>query len=155
MVLYEKLTLLREERGLTQEELAEELNVSRQAVSRWETGASFPSTENLGYLSQFFQVTVDYLLNDSAELPKEEPPKEEQVPISMEEEKSEKAGKENARVTWLWIAAAVLILTIGLSVGFFIGRANKEQEYHIEIGKIQGEEVDFSSAETFGLQTGW
>ena len=42
----EKLSLLRKRRGMTQLELAEELNVSRQAVSRWEQGISNPSTEN-------------------------------------------------------------------------------------------------------------
>lgn len=50
MKLDEKLVALRKERRLTQAKLAEALNVSRQAISRWELGESMPSTENLKYL---------------------------------------------------------------------------------------------------------
>lgn len=51
MKLEEKLVALRKEKGLTQLKMAEMMNVSRQAVSRWEAGASIPSTDNLKYLS--------------------------------------------------------------------------------------------------------
>ena len=47
MVMQEKLVQLRKEKGLTQIELAEALNVSRQAVSKWESGGALPATENL------------------------------------------------------------------------------------------------------------
>lgn len=64
MKIDEKLVYLRKERKLTQAKLAEELNVSRQAISRWELGEAIPSTENLKCLSVLYQVPLDYLLND-------------------------------------------------------------------------------------------
>lgn len=63
MKLEEKLVLLRKQRGLTQLELAEKINVSRQAVSRWESGETTPSRENLKALSGLYCVTIDSMLN--------------------------------------------------------------------------------------------
>ena len=60
----EKLQKLRKDKGLSQEELAEMMNVSRQAVSRWESGLSYPETEKIITLSEIFGVTVDSLLKD-------------------------------------------------------------------------------------------
>lgn len=64
MSLAEKLIYLRKKQGLTQMELAEKLNVSRQAISRWEVGAAVPSIDNLVVLSKLYCVSVDYLLKD-------------------------------------------------------------------------------------------
>ena len=66
MTLAEKLVYLRKEKGLSQVQLAEMMDVSRQAISRWETGASSPTSENLKYLSTLYHVSLDYLLNDAA-----------------------------------------------------------------------------------------
>ena len=63
MSLEEKLVSLRKQKGLTQMDLAEKLNVSRQAVSRWEVGAAVPSTDNLKILGELYGVQIDYLLN--------------------------------------------------------------------------------------------
>lgn len=60
----EKLQILRRSRGYTQEKLAEELNVSRQAVVKWETGTSCPGIANLLQLSDLMHVTVDYLIRE-------------------------------------------------------------------------------------------
>lgn len=60
-----KLAFLRKQKGLTQMELAEKLNVSRQAISRWEVGAAVPSTDNLKVLGNLYGVSVDYLLDDN------------------------------------------------------------------------------------------
>ena len=72
MLLGEKLRRLRIARQLPQEQLAEKLQVSRQAISKWELGESIPDTENLILLSKFYGVSIDYLLlnelNISSEL---------------------------------------------------------------------------------------
>lgn len=62
MTFGEKLQALRKARGWSQEELATQINVSRQALSKWESGASVPDTENVITLSRLFGVTTDYLL---------------------------------------------------------------------------------------------
>lgn len=64
MELHEKLIRLRKQKGLSQLELAEVLDVSRQAISKWEVGAAVPSTENLRGLSNLYGVSLDYLVGD-------------------------------------------------------------------------------------------
>ena len=65
MIFREKLIQLRKSRNLTQEQLAEELGVSRQAVSRWEAGDSTPDMINLLGLCDLFGVSSDYLIHDN------------------------------------------------------------------------------------------
>ncbi len=67
MKLSDKLIGLRKSAGMSQEELAEKLNVSRQAVSRWEMGTAMPDAANILQLSKLFHVTTDYLLNEEYE----------------------------------------------------------------------------------------
>lgn len=64
MKLQDKIIQLRKSKGWSQEDLAEKLNVSRQAVSRWENGSALPDANNIFQLSKLFGVTADYLLND-------------------------------------------------------------------------------------------
>ena len=63
MEFNEKLKALRSSRGLTQEELAEALFVSRTAISKWESGRGYPSIDSLKGISTFFSVTIDELLS--------------------------------------------------------------------------------------------
>jgi len=63
MEFHEKLQGLRKQKGLTQEELAEELFVSRAAVSKWESGRGYPSIDSLKAIAAFFSVTIDELLS--------------------------------------------------------------------------------------------
>ena len=64
MKMEEKIIMLRKKFGWSQEELAEKVCVSRQAVSRWENGTALPDAQNVLQLSKLFQVSTDYLLND-------------------------------------------------------------------------------------------
>ena len=66
MKLEEKLVSLRKAKGLSQMKLAEMMNVSLQAISRWEVGAAVPSTDNLKYLGRLYDVPLEYLLHDDA-----------------------------------------------------------------------------------------
>ena len=62
MEFHEKLLELRKSRGLTQEELAEALFVSRTAISKWESGRGYPGIDSLKEISRFFEVTIDELI---------------------------------------------------------------------------------------------
>lgn len=73
MKLADKILDLRKQSGLSQEELAEKLDVSRQAVSRWEVGSALPDAANVLQLSKLFGVTADYLLNDDYESDRDVP----------------------------------------------------------------------------------
>ena len=75
MILADKIMNLRKKAGWSQEELANQLGVSRQAVSKWESGSSIPDLDKILRLSQLFDVSTDYLLRDEMEpeLPQGEP----------------------------------------------------------------------------------
>ncbi len=64
MKFNEKLLKLRKEKGLSQEELGMEMQVSRQTVSKWEAGQSYPDFTRLVMLSDFFDMTLDELVKD-------------------------------------------------------------------------------------------
>ena len=111
MKFEEKLTTLRKKAGMSQEELAERIDVSRQAISRWELGSTLPDAPNLLKLSDLFSVSIDYLLRDGGE--------EEQA--APEKESPQKAaGKDTKRrqfylvacIAWLIAAVCFLIAAI-------------------------------------------
>ena len=77
MILAEKVMALRKKNGWSQEELAEKLNISRQSVSKWESGASIPDIDKIIAMSGLFGVSTDYLLKDDVE--KELPSETEDV----------------------------------------------------------------------------
>ena len=112
MSLAKKLTDLRKEKGLTQLEVAEKLYVSRQAISRWEVGAAVPTTDNLRVLSDLYETTVDYLLDDEAEeyiAPAAAPALEPKAP-------EKKAGLTNHwkiyLLAWIVFIAVVVIAVV-------------------------------------------
>lgn len=79
MEFHEKLQRLRKDRGLTQEELAEKLYVSRAAVSKWELGRGYPNIESLKDLAAFFSVSVDELLSSEDVITLAEKEKKESI----------------------------------------------------------------------------
>ncbi len=68
MTFADKLIYLRRQNRISQEALAEELNVSRQTISKWELGSSQPSMDMIVFLSDHFHVSTDYLLREDAPL---------------------------------------------------------------------------------------
>ena len=76
MELHEKLQQLRKQSGLTQDELAQKLFVSRTVISKWEAGQGIPSIDSMKEISKFFSVSIDVLLSDD-EIPS---PEEEAAP---------------------------------------------------------------------------
>lgn len=68
MNIGEKITKLRKNSNITQKELADLLNVSRQSISRWELGVSYPETDKLIKLSKILNCSIDYLLNDNHQI---------------------------------------------------------------------------------------
>ena len=97
MEFHEKLQELRKNRGLTQEELAQELHVSRTAISKWESGRGYPNIDSLKELSSYFSVTVDDLLSG------------EKVLFLAEKE-----NKSNIRNMCEWLVGVVDICTVML-----------------------------------------
>lgn len=98
MIFADKLIQLRKKNGMTQEELAEQMHVSRQSISKWEGAQSVPDLDKVLKLSQLFGVTTDYLLKDELELPefaesRDETPGLRQVTLEEANRYLEAAGR--------------------------------------------------------------
>ena len=159
VVFCEKIALLRKEKGLSQLEVAEKLNVSRQAISRWEVGAAMPSTDNLKYLGELYDVPVDVLLNDGQDLLawQEEQQKREQEPSDgLPETEHRAASSPSGKRKWVVAAIAAAALTIGIVVGIWIGMAaspstTKNDDAPIE--ELKKDRVDLQDETQFSI--GW
>ena len=88
MTFAEKLQKLRKQNGLSQEQLAEKLNVSRQAVSKWEMG-TIPDMENMVKLGRYFDCSLDYLMNNEAE--------ETSIKLSLSSRTAKTSKKEKSK----------------------------------------------------------
>lgn len=118
----EKLSFLRKQQDMTQQELAERLGVSRQAVSRWEQGTAKPSTENLISIGKLFHVSVDALVNESVQLQTESTVQvavvEEKEGVEEEKELIEKPHRNGIlKLVGTVILAIVAILAVCIGSG--------------------------------------
>lgn len=155
MKLEEKLVQLRKEKGLSQMYVAEALEVSRQAISRWEVGSALPSTENLRKLAELYGVSVDSLLKDSVDIQTAQ--KEEQTADELlrpqENTSAPMSGKPTIKTVRYAVISAILALMVFLA-GYMIGRAKAEktQNEPIPLSELETIEFDFSDAvsSTFG-----
>lgn len=139
MKLEEKLISLRKEKGLSQTKLAEMMNVSRQAISRWEVGAAVPSTDNLKFLGNLYGVSLEYLLHNDA-------PKPNQNETPMQKRIIEK--QESRRKTVFVVLMAVLaVAVIVLSVMLLVEQPKKP----ISMGNISGSEVNVTGKDDFDV----
>lgn len=123
MILAEKIMKLRKKEGWSQEELAAQLNVSRQSVSKWESGASIPDLDKVVKLSEIFGVSIDYLLKDEMEeivTTDSGTPEtlDDTALVTVEEantfmESTEKAAKQVAAGVAACILSPVLLILLG------------------------------------------
>lgn len=120
MTTAEKIIKLRKRQGWSQEELADKMGVSRQAVSKWESGQALPDLEKLLQLSALFEVSTDYLLKESVEEEAEDTaaPKAEPRRLTGEEAEAYLAGRRRAAVqigfaTLLCILSPVALILLG------------------------------------------
>ena len=118
MILADKIIKLRKEKGMSQEELAERLNVSRQAVSKWECNETVPDIQNIIQLSNLFEVTTDYLLKDNIESTDGNT-----MYTSSDNSKNMTSEKRGCALAWWEISSAywVLISAVYLLISFLTG----------------------------------
>ena len=148
MELKEKLASLRRAKGLSQSELAEEMCVTRQAVSRWEVGTAIPTTDNLIWLSRFYQISLDELVNDAVQnetvlcedkKPNAIPP---QIVIS---------GK-----TALFVCAAIAVMAIAINIAIwmFVFHAQTHAENKNAINLTDMDCIDLNSLDGIEFEYG-
>lgn len=151
MRLEEKLTHLRKREGLTQQKLADALNVSRQAISKWEVGTAVPSTDNLIHLGRLFGVAVDVLVNEHMDLegkPDAEAPAEvPEGPAEPEEPAVAEAKRPVAPSIWKLIVIAVCALLLFTVLGMSLLSDRSEKRNARSSDSLESEIVDMSSGE--------
>lgn len=139
MSLADKIIQLRKKKGWSQEDLADQLDVSRQSVSKWESRASMPELDKILAMSEIFGVSTDYLLRDDIDEPgpaperryssepengereeykREEPPEPEAKPVSLETASAymklrEKCAPLYAFATALCIFSPIVLILLG------------------------------------------
>lgn len=153
MELNEKLISLRKKNKLTQSQVSETLDVSRQAISNWETGTVLPSTDNLIALSRLYQVPADHLLNDDSDLipvpveEKEVDKKEETPPEPAKSTTYSKLDilKKHCVIILLYLLTLFLVVLISVSVTLFLTR-EKEPDV-LDVSDLNIEYVDPATVE--------
>lgn len=142
MELNEKLLSLRKKNKLTQAQVAETLDVSRQAISNWETGAVLPSTDNLKALSRLYQVPADSLLNDDTDL------------FAGSVEKTAENNNTNSKFSILKKRRAIILiylltifLVVALSVAATLFVLWAREPKAIDLYDLESEQVSFSDIE--------
>lgn len=132
-MLHEKLAELRTENNMSQFEVAEALNVSRQAISRWETGRAKPSTEKLIALSRLYGVPLDELVGD------------EPARVESGAENVESAASPHRTSPRRWLAAAALVIAVlAVVIGAYLVWRGESNEI---ITDFQDEIVDANDME--------
>lgn len=140
MILAEKIMELRKKNGWSQEELAFQMDVSRQSVSKWESGASIPDLERILKLSQLFGVSTDYLLKEELEdLPAASPEVSENE-NGMRRITAEVAGEfmENKIKASRQVAAAVSACILSPALLIYLGALAEYKENVISEGMAGG-----------------
>jgi len=142
-MLGKKIQQLRKDKGLSQEELASALTISRQAISKWELGESMPDTENVVQLSKLFGVTTDYLLIDDNECKTIKTVDDQVADPGTDENNENNENNENGKYSSeeksfnitnylrkyaVWLIAAVFVIVIGVVI-LILTRPNYIQVY--------------------------
>lgn len=115
MKLWEKLPALRREHGMTQAELAEALDVSRQTVSKWERGVAVPSADNLACMGRLFGVPLDDLMDDGVAL-RRKPVEVAAVAEPPRERRGLRIAGVAVLVACLLLSAVASVITIGSAI---------------------------------------
>lgn len=161
MDLAERLAALRKRAGLSQGDVAERLNVSRQAVSRWETGFTVPSTDNLSRLGRLYGVTLDELLSYSAPLPPEKPREKSteealaEQPTEAAQQPTEEAAAQQpaansapAHAKVIIIALSILCLLLAIGVGVLLHQKHSENR-ELTFDEIESESIEDADIDEF------
>lgn len=125
MKLSDKLIMLRKESGWSQEDFAEKVEVSRQAISRWENGTALPDAQNILRISKLFHVTADYLLNDDYD-------REEDTPSGEVAEPAPNAPLTSKKMRrWFWIPVICILLLAAVAAVFAVSNLkDTDKEVH-------------------------
>lgn len=153
MTLREKLIVLRDKAGISQMALAHQLGVSRQAVSRWESGDATPSMDKLKALAKIYNVTLDWLCNDSDknETMNEKPSEGEPRGRGREPLVKKEKIKGNTYKLTIAIAVAIVIMTLG-AICFMDKNRRDENANNTQIEDMEQDKSGSSEEGSFDFE---
>ena len=143
------LAQARRQKGLSQEDVAEALDVSRQAVSRWETGAAAPTTDNLIRLSQLYGVSLDALIRS------EPLPQPEVVPVETAAETETLPAPEGAgrrRLPRWALAGLAALLCLLVAVTIYLAAIRDRPDEPLSMDNMIGEAISVTPEATLELE---
>ena len=152
MILADKIVQLRKKNGWSQEELAAQLNVSRQAVSRWESGDTTPTMDKLKSLARIYGVSLDWLCSDAADRELSEAAKPEadrppdDAPAGKEGEKKQKIRA---------IAIALAIGALAFACVWFAAENKKADEADDQGDNVKYDVVEMPDPNENGFDFEW
>lgn len=146
MSLAEKLVSLRKQKGLTQMDLAEQLNVSRQAISRWEVGAAVPSTDNLKVLSDLYGVSVDYLLDDGTTV------SDECIVVDQSQPEEQTEIRKGTKYRWIVICIASVLILAAIILFGWVKIQEQNRDPVIPMENMQNEAEQENLTDTFPFE---
>lgn len=116
MLISDKIALLRKRRGLSQDQLAKEIGVSRQAIYKWEAGITTPDIDNVKMISEFFSISINDLVDDNVNI--------SEAPINISKEEnidtfadiSDKNGEKPRKIGLFALIGAMSLVIVALSI---------------------------------------
>ena len=144
MILAEKIMNLRKKSGWSQEELADQLGISRQSVSKWESGASIPDLDKIIKMSSLFGVSTDYLLKDEMEIvtyseTDDEPQEVHSVSVELANEYMEESrsfAKKLAPAVSLCVLSPIPLIILGGVSDYKVAALSEEMAGAIGMGTL-------------------
>ena len=134
MKLSDKLIELRKTKGWSQEDFAEMLDVSRQAISRWENGTALPDAQNILRISKLFNVSADYLLNDDYD-------GEVDIPVTeADTQETKPQARKKKRLYW-YLIPIICFSVLSVCVVIQIVKSINRGHNHPEIIRVIENEV--------------
>lgn len=154
MTLREKLIVLRDKAGITQMALAHQLGVSRQAVTRWESGDATPSMDKLKALAKLYGVSLDWLCSDSDMA--DEKPVEVVEPLEDNESNKATASAKNKKKRKIrYIAIALVVGVIALTCIWVATRSENNEMHGKQFVDMGDEFVDMPDQAVNGFDFEW
>ena len=152
MTLRDKLIVLRDKAGISQMTLAEQLGVSRQAISRWESGDTTPTMDKLKTLARIYGVSLDWLCSDAAdrELPEAAKPEADRPP---DDAPAGKEGEKKQKIRAIAIALAIVV--IAFICVWFAARNMSNEADSTQIEDMEHEEIDIPDQDESGFDFEW
>lgn len=139
MSLGQRLKKVRVERGFSQADVADFLNISRQSISRWETDRAYPDIDNLVELSKYYEVSIDELLTETKVLQQEINQKTEQMNKNIEDIEAKQkiltqllsSENDESWVLLLFVVFSIAIAPFGLiTIPLILWRNKKENQFY-------------------------